>query len=486
MANSYIISDAAASVKSVGTIIFSKDRAMQLEACLSSLLNTCSDSWALDISVIYKATDDHMESQYNLLRLKYATIEFVKETSFYNDLVHSLKPFQHILFIVDDCVFRKAWSVVNIIQLLAEHTDALGFSLRLGLNTTFCFSLEREQDIPEYEEICISNGSRILSIDWTSADADWGYPLEVSSSFFRSDDILRFINNVQGILNPNTLESYLSKNAYVFADTRPRLLCYSESAAFCIPFNLVQDRYFNRSVLNPTRSAVVLAWLFENGYRFDTSNLIRFVPNACHEDYDLPLKMLNASGAIDGGKKQDKGDDSDLPVRAEHFTEEEICALRLFNLTGQIGVNDERISAILNLADYYIERQSTELARSIASFQAILREKESQERAVGEYLQGKEARCWELTEEISNLRASKDEELTSKNCEIEAKNCEIEAKNFELINQIAKCEQLHADLTAIRSSNSWRFVLLIQGIVIRTTQFTVRLKKSLQFFQRLF
>ncbi|WP_295442894.1 hypothetical protein [uncultured Thiodictyon sp.] len=462
------------STRNTIALIFSKDRAMQLDACLSSLLGTCADSGELRIAVLYKASDSYSAAQYAALQTHYPVIAFISETSFHSDLVRCLRGFQHILFLVDDCVFRTPWSIVEVVEWLEAHPETLGFSLRLGLNITYCFSLDCDQPMPAYVSARGRDGRAILSFEWTEAVGDWGYPLEVSSSVYRGADILRVVLEERDIRNPNSLEKHLSMRAPTLTATQHRLSCYEEGVAFCIPFNVIQQEYFNRSVLNPARSAAMLAWLFDNGYRFDVSQLSAFLPNACHTDYDLSLLLRKPSDAWVAASLRVAGLEQDSPARLARGTGQETSDARLFNLTRWDGASQGWLTRLLERADHYIEQQSAEMMLVIATFQATLTEKqslfqatlqelesqrqimgeyligkeslfqttlqelESQRQITGEYLLGKEARCRELAEEIGLL-----------NTRITRMQAALAAKDAELCEQAAKCDHLQDELQSI-------------------------------------
>ena len=59
----------------------------------------------------------------------------------------------HVLFLVDDALFVRPFRLEVAAQALDSNADALGFSLRLGRNTSNCYVLGRAQALPEFEPI---------------------------------------------------------------------------------------------------------------------------------------------------------------------------------------------------------------------------------------------------------------------------------------------------------------------------------------------
>jgi len=79
-------------------------------------------------------------------------------------------------------------SIQMMPQILFEsNEETLGFSLRLGQNLDYCYSLSKEQSVPTH-----AVDGEIMLWNWTSAESDWNYPLEVSSSIYKMSTILSY------------------------------------------------------------------------------------------------------------------------------------------------------------------------------------------------------------------------------------------------------------------------------------------------------
>ena len=140
----------------------------------------------------------------------------------------------HILFMVDDNLFVRP-SCWKKLLALRFTPNAIGFSLRLGRNTTYSYMQDRNQKLPEFED----NGNGVLSYNWTSAQCDFNYPLEVSSSLYRAEQILPLIALIP-YKHPNALEEEMAARSRWFSGTFPMLLCFETSVTFCNPINKVQ------------------------------------------------------------------------------------------------------------------------------------------------------------------------------------------------------------------------------------------------------
>ena len=269
------------------TLIFSKDRALQLDATLSSFLLHCTDAKSMHIRVLYTTTPSlhteqyiHLEKEYH----EYPFIQFIREQDFRSDVLALLAPFEHILFLVDDNIFVHDFYLQNAIEILNIHGDTLACSLRLGKNTTYCYPLNASQRLPDFEQL--QNG--MLKFNWTKGENDFGYPLEVSSSVYRVDDIVPFIARFP-YRNPNTLEAFMNENKPVFQEDKPFLLSYEQSVTFCAPVNIVQTMWPNRTSKNIDYHSDKLSELFAQGYRVDINYYSDFTPNACHQEVELKL-----------------------------------------------------------------------------------------------------------------------------------------------------------------------------------------------------
>lgn len=265
-------------------ILFSKDRAMQLDAALRSFFRHCQDPERASVSVLYKATGATSAANYDRLKRDYPQVAFVQETAFKAQLLDLMQPADYLFFTVDDNLFVGRFSIAQIGRLLDTHGDAVGFSLRMGRNTGFDYVRQRPQPLPDFQPV----EEGVLRYDWTRSRANFAYPLEVSSSVYRQADILPLLREAR-FYSPNTLEYSLAIRAKLFRETKPQLLCLETSVAFCIPVNQVQ-----RDFRNPVSRAIhydvgELDRLFQAGKRIAVARFDGFVPGAAHQEVSFPF-----------------------------------------------------------------------------------------------------------------------------------------------------------------------------------------------------
>ena len=306
-------------------LVFSKDRALQLEACLDSCALHATEAAAVRMVVVYGASSARFLGQYEALaRWHSGTARFVPDRQFRSRVLEVLRssaargpdaqgsgiigrlwqkarlrtpppgmPAECVLFLVDDTLFVGPFDLAAAQSALHANPDALGFSLRLGRNTIRSYVHDRRQELPRFQEA----GEGILKYDWTQADGDFGYPLEVSSSLYRLSDVLRLVSGLS-FKDPNTLESQMAIRAPRFSQGQPSMLCSDNSVAFSAPINRVQDVYENRVGANPALSTGSLADTFDRGLRIDVAALDGFVPSACHQEVEFSFEPRPARQTV--------------------------------------------------------------------------------------------------------------------------------------------------------------------------------------------
>jgi hypothetical protein len=168
--------------------------------------------------------------------------------------------------------------------MLRENPMALGFSLRLGIDTVFCHPQNKSQKVPAFQK----EEDSVLGYSWPSADGDFGYPFDLSSSIYRLQDVYSIMIRSY-FPNPNILEHELDRRKSRFRHKRDSMLCFKKSAAFCNPINRVQNNVLNRCGNLPENSVDHLVDLFLQGRRIDVSTYQGLEVTACHQEVSLKL-----------------------------------------------------------------------------------------------------------------------------------------------------------------------------------------------------
>jgi hypothetical protein len=269
----------------ITTIYFSKDRPLQLELAIRSNKICCHEWDKLENNhVIFKASDERFKNSYKQLAEEYPSVNFVEERDFKQDLIDIVSENKkYILFVVDATIFTKEYSIKDILAQLDLFRGILGFSLRLGENTKNCYPLAIENEMPKMDDF----GPNMKLFNWTHVDAgDFGYPLEVSSSIYRTFDLKPLIENAK-YSNPNYLEWAMSQSTKQYKNF-PYLSCYETSVAFSNPINKIQNTNNNRAGGKAEYSIDSLLEKFEQEYRIEYfDNLLHYISNGCHQEVDI-------------------------------------------------------------------------------------------------------------------------------------------------------------------------------------------------------
>lgn len=274
------------------TVIFSKDRPLQLDLLLNTLFihNSCTDAVPYEV-VLYKATTEEYKEGYEKIKKRHLGTAFIEETDFKINLLTIIRNKKYVLFLVDDTVFVRKFNPKKICEDLGIFDGAIGFSLRLGENTTYSYPLDALQTMPLAQTLF----DDVLFYQWNIRLADdFNYPLELSSSIYRTEDIMIFLKDTI-YKNPNDLEWNMASNAHILR-YRPYLLVYKTSVAFSNPINKVQTVNNNRVGSNEEFSPKALLEKLKGDFYIDGCQFFNFIPNACHQE--VPLTFYKSDGVF--------------------------------------------------------------------------------------------------------------------------------------------------------------------------------------------
>ena len=268
-------------------IVFSFNRALQLDALLSSIQRHWSKT-EHQLAVLYNTSNDEYQAGYDMLKQKYPKCLFVKETvgkhrypyreylSFFN--LTKLIKYKHcrwqksdfkrllteivcqttckqIMFLTDDSLFIRDVEISNdILNWIEKKPEQNSFSLRLGYEVN-----KPLKKLPESTNGCIT---------WNYSDykeyKNWGYPFSVDGHIYSKKFVKPLLRKIV-FNNPSTLEAHLydySAKHHLLnhgkAYTAPSLLSY--------PINMVQTVADNESLSISTKE---LNDYFLNGYSLD-------------------------------------------------------------------------------------------------------------------------------------------------------------------------------------------------------------------------
>ena len=274
----------------VQIIIFSYNRALQLDALLSSIKKNWKNI-KYHIDIIYNSSDNTYESGYDLLKQKTfdseKNISYYKEqairfpqwtikeltdiynlkllylcpflrhakTTFRKQLLHVLKESkaEHVMFLTDDSIFIKP------VQLSSQNLSWINeapfhnqISMRHGIETL------GSKDLNYTGEQYHWDFSKYSSND------HWGYRFSLDAHIYHREAILKTLSNIS-FSNPNTLESsgMLHTNKKGLFNKGK---CFKNMSILSFPINIVQTTFKNEAL---KASPDVLNEYYLNGYHLE-------------------------------------------------------------------------------------------------------------------------------------------------------------------------------------------------------------------------
>ncbi len=260
----------------MNVIIFSKDRACQLELLLRSM-QELAPVFLKHVAIIYKVSSDSFLEGYQKLQKQWPRLRWMPENKPFKDMVIDAvdETIPHTLFFVDDLVFRKKWngSQSSGYQSFCANPKVLCYSLRISKHLTFCHPKNAEEVPPTFSGSCW---------EWAGCTPTYAYPMSVDGHIFRTIEILVDLMHLD-YTNPNSLEGILVRKSWYLKKKCPLMSCDKESTIFGIPANLVNTVYKNRNMGGSVED-LNQRWLA--GERIALEPLIGYPNKAVHEEVE--------------------------------------------------------------------------------------------------------------------------------------------------------------------------------------------------------
>ena len=263
-------------INRINVVIFSKNRACQLELLLRSMKKHWVDK--ITPSIIFKTDNDNYSQGYQIVSDDtFGNALWVNENasrSQFKDLVvRMIDPAKLLtVFFVDDIVFKEDFTLdSDRMDFFINRNDVVCVSLRLGRNITQCYTLNIDTPLPFIDNYGMWK--------WKGLLGDWGYPMSVDGHIFKTSDILPKIKSIQ-FNGPNWLEGNLEKTPI----EKTYMMTFDKSKIVNIPANRVQNNSFNRNM------NIDVNWLnnvFISGKRIDLASIEELENNSVHFDFEF-------------------------------------------------------------------------------------------------------------------------------------------------------------------------------------------------------
>jgi hypothetical protein len=241
-------------LNNINLIIFSKDRAAQLDLLLRSMYENSNDIF--DPIVLYRHTSQiHIKAYqklFNRMIKARCRKNFIQnkckrriEVDFRNDLIEMIEQNESEMvgFLTDDCIFYRKLNLncENIYNLLYPENNVACVSLRLGTNTNVQ-TYHVGDLLPPLRYT--TNGDLI---SWNAKDynpyCNYGYTFSLDGHIFRKKLILDLIKQID-FKNPNQLEASLSQFSHKY-QIPSYIIAPNKSCVFACPNNRTQNEYQN-------------------------------------------------------------------------------------------------------------------------------------------------------------------------------------------------------------------------------------------------
>lgn len=259
-------------------VIFSKDRPAQLQLLIRSIEKYFVNYKDFTFNILYKHTSTLSELGYDFLKERYPEFKFHKEENFKDDLLKLINVKDDLtMFGVDDDVFKDYFDMrSDELSFFQYENDCASLSLRMYKGIKYCYSL----NIPNSNNDFVSHNKW----NWGGKEGDWGYPMSIDFSIFKTCDILPLLQKLN-YYNPNTLEAQLSMNPI----HKPYMMCFDFSKIVNLPINRVQNTYLNRS---GNVSVDYLNEEFQNDKQISMKNICGLQNISAHQEVEIILEDM--------------------------------------------------------------------------------------------------------------------------------------------------------------------------------------------------
>lgn len=271
--------------KNVLGIIFSDNRALQLDAVLSSFYFNCLDSENISLKVIYKGNQE----RYKILENQYKSVEFIEDKNFKEQIISNLSIFNYFIFMNDNTFFINSFSIEQIKNKLENQKDAIGFSLKLGKNINYVYQERIRQEIPEL----IPVDNNIFKFNLATAKHSFNNLSDLTEMVYRTEDFLPSISK----LNFNNLENlnyFLHNVKSNYIHSKKILFCFERSVAFQALPEITYNYHPSNILFNVEKFPLEkLDEIFDNGNRIKTSVYKNMIPISVTSEIKLYFTNKN-------------------------------------------------------------------------------------------------------------------------------------------------------------------------------------------------
>jgi len=269
----------------INFIVFSKDRACQLELLLRSMKKHFTEWSMIKTSILYTYSTDDFRLGYEKTKQYHPEFSYVQEQPgrFKDQVIELIKPEnQATMFFVDDQVFKNRFDLkTDQVRRFLMYSNIVCLSLRMCPRMDYCYTEKRSTPQPRF--------TPMNEWFWPDQIGDWSYPHSLDAHLFRTDDILPLAKELE-YTNPNTFEGALAARPPLH---KPFMICYDEAKVMNIPVNKVQTANGNHCGNIP---AEYLNKEFLSSKRISLSNIELVKNTAPHQELPIVFEPVAPKG----------------------------------------------------------------------------------------------------------------------------------------------------------------------------------------------
>ncbi len=276
----------------MNVLIFSKDRACQLELLLRSIKENFEEVVNENVYILYKYSNDQFKVGYDKLKEMY-DYNWVLETNFKEDVLNIANSFkcEYCVAFVDDEIVINDFSIDDSITLLNSNKNIHCISLRMHPTINYTYTSNTDSPPPNLDTIgnCISWNWKTYLNTTQKTYADWSYPAAINSHIYSTVFFQNILKEIGDFNAPNSLENGLFHKRNLF---RENIICFEKPKTICIVNNITQIECENRTGSKDEFSLESLNTKFLDGFRIKSENLYGIECNQVHIEKDYEFENI--------------------------------------------------------------------------------------------------------------------------------------------------------------------------------------------------
>lgn len=273
----------------VSLIVYSKDRAMQMDLLLSSIKKYCGDLFS-EIIVLYTTSYQALEVGYEKFGRTWPEVRLVREVSFQSDVMSIIGNMKNNLVCVlsDDCIFyRDIADKLNEIMEAMNNPAVYSFILGLGRECVYSGTLKVFFRQPHFEP-----DRNTIRWVWKHAHpGEFACPFMLAGNIYRRSEYLYHLSQLS-FTGPSFMEMYLQGNWQHRrrAEMPDYCACFAQQTLVHSHNNRVQNISLNPAGIEFSYPAKILNDFYLAGQVIDLDALEFVGINGLHKEINLVFK----------------------------------------------------------------------------------------------------------------------------------------------------------------------------------------------------